>query len=96
MCEAGGWCERTRDAGGMEQMGKQLHELCQPLTTLQCSLELAGLTDTTEAYRVAVRAALNECARVAERVRLMREMVLATLVEREGCECETSLSSRRA
>jgi len=83
MCEAEGLCERTREAGGMEQLGRELHELCQPLTTLQCGLELAGLTDTPEAYRAAVIAGLNECARVAERVRLMREIVCATMVESE-------------
>jgi len=79
MYETDGSCERRRNADGMERMGRQLHELCQPLTTLQCGLELAGLTDTPEAYRAAVFAALNECARVAERVRLMREMVLSTV-----------------
>lgn len=84
MCEADGLCERRRDAGGMEQLGKELHELCQPLTTLQCGLEWAGLTDTPEAYRAAVIAGLNECARVAERVRWMREIVRAALAEAEG------------
>ena len=87
MYEADVSCERRRNADGMERMGQQLHELCQPLTTLQCGLELAGLTDTPEAYRAAVFAALNECARVAERVRLMREMVLGTLAETEGGGC---------
>ncbi len=87
MCQADRTCERNRGADGMDQMGKQLHQLCQPLTTLQCGLELAGLTDTPEAYRAAVLAALKDCARVAERVRLMREMVLATLVETEGGVC---------
>jgi hypothetical protein len=61
----------------MERVGQALHDLCQPLTTLQCRLELAGLVGTDEAYREAVRLALVECERVAESVGVMREIVRA-------------------
>jgi signal transduction histidine kinase len=69
---------------GMEQMGRALHELCQPLTTLLCGLELAGLTDTAEGYRMAVITGLNECARLSQRVHQMREIVRSTMAEAEA------------
>jgi hypothetical protein len=71
--------EREDVAGGtaMEQMGQALHDLCQPLTTLQCRLEIAGLVGTEEAYRDAVNLGLAECARLMDGVGSMREIVLA-------------------
>jgi signal transduction histidine kinase len=84
MCEAGFHGEAGFGVDGMEQMGRALHELCQPLTTLQCGLELAGLTDTAEGYRMAVDVGLNECARLAERVHQMREIVRSTMAEAEA------------
>lgn len=69
---------------GMERMGRALHELCQPLTTLQCGLELAGLTNTPEGYRAAVSTGLSECARLSERVHQMREIVRSTMAEAEA------------
>jgi hypothetical protein len=63
---------------GMKQMDRALHELCQPLTTLQCGLEIAGLTGTPEAFREAVEMGLRECARLAQVVGSMREIVCAT------------------
>jgi hypothetical protein len=61
----------------IERIGKALHDLCQPLTTLQCRLELAGLIGTAEAYREAVRLGLVECERLVEAVGAMREIVRA-------------------
>jgi len=61
----------------MEQIGKALHDLCQPLTTLQCRLELAGLNGTAEGYREAVQLGLAECGRMVEAVGLLREIVCA-------------------
>jgi signal transduction histidine kinase len=68
--------QQLRD-DGMERMGQALHDLCQPLTTLQCRLELAGLLGTAAAYREAVELALAECARLNEMVGSMRELVRA-------------------
>jgi len=52
-----------------------VHDLCQPLTTLQCRLELATLTSTTEAYREAVVDGLTECRRLVEAVEAIREIL---------------------
>ncbi len=60
-----------------KQLNATLHDLCQPLTTLHCRLELAGLIDTPEGYREAVDLGLADCARLAEVVRSMREILRA-------------------
>lgn len=52
-----------------------LHDLCQPLTTLQCSLEMAGVVDTPEAYQEAVMLGLVECARLMNTVKRIREIL---------------------
>jgi hypothetical protein len=59
----------------MEQISRALHDLCQPLTTLQCRLEIAGLIGTAEAYQDAVNLALVECPRLTDGVALMRNIV---------------------
>ena len=68
--------ESTRN-DQMERIAQALHDLCQPLTTLQCRLELAGVVGTDEAHREAVRQGLKECERVVESVGCMRELVRA-------------------
>ena len=75
MCDAGCVCEKR---GAMEEVDQVLHDLCQPLTTLRCRLELAGLIGTVEAYREAVELGLRECVRLVEGVESMREIVGAS------------------
>jgi hypothetical protein len=55
-----------------EVLGHLLHSLCQPLTTLHCSLELA-LDEFTERQCETVSVALEQADRAIETVRLMRE-----------------------
>jgi len=62
----------------MEQIEDALHDLCQPLTTLQCRLELAGLLNTPEAYREAVDVALVECEKLMSAVISMRGVIRDT------------------
>jgi hypothetical protein len=62
----------------MAAMDQVLHDLCQPLTTLRCRLELAGLIGTVEAYREAVELGLAECVRLVDGVESMREIVGAS------------------
>lgn len=61
----------------MKQMDRALHDLCQPLTTLQCGLEVAGMTGTPEAFREAVEMGMTECARLAQVVGSMRDILRA-------------------
>jgi hypothetical protein len=85
MINAGGMPRHT-PKGSMEQVGGALHDLCQPLTTLQCRLELAGLHGTPEAYREAVDLGLVECARLTEAVGSMRNLVYAAMSAAEKAE----------
>jgi His Kinase A (phospho-acceptor) domain len=52
-----------------------LHDLSQPLTALQCSLELALVRDQTiEEFRASVAAALHNAERLRRRLLLLREL----------------------
>ncbi len=55
-----------------------LHDLCQPLTALECCLyvstmDIDGERPNVEDLREAIRAALVECERMMSRVRVMQE-----------------------
>jgi signal transduction histidine kinase len=52
-----------------------LHDLCQPLTVLQCKLELGLLQGGEEAIHSAVVDGLRECRRLNAVVKTMRELV---------------------
>lgn len=65
----------TEQLEAMRRVSKVLHDLCQPLTTLQCRLEMAGVIGTAEAYREAVELGLDECARLMDAVEAMRGVV---------------------
>lgn len=78
---------RPADGGscGVEtrRLGMALHDLCQPLTTLQCCMEIAEMEGTDEAYRGAVRLGLAECERMVEVLGRMREILRAATREAE-------------
>ena len=82
MHEAGEVGDARESAGAASDMSKALHDLCQPLTTLQCRLELASVVGTVEAYREAVALGLEECSRLMSAVGSMRE-ILRTAVQDE-------------
>ncbi|GAC1658348.1 MAG: hypothetical protein NVS9B15_19980 [Acidobacteriaceae bacterium] len=75
-------------AVGLKQIGVTLHDLCQPLTTLQCRLEMARILDTDADYREAVTFGLAECARLADCVATMREALRSLLSEESGLSIE--------
>ena len=52
-----------------------LHDLCQPLTILQCRLEIGLLKGGEEAIQAAVIAGLKECERLNAVVTTMRELM---------------------
>jgi signal transduction histidine kinase len=82
------FAERRLGAQQRKQLGDALHDLCQPLTTLQCRLEMASLTDTLEVYRVAAETGMAECRRLAEAVESMREILHRSTRETEQMEAE--------
>ena len=59
----------------MRDMDRELHDLCQPLTTLQGRLELAQLLGDPAALKEAVDSSLVEAQRIAAAVERMREML---------------------
>jgi len=67
-----------------KQIGAALHEMCQPLTTLQCTLEMAALNDTLEEYREATETGLAECRRMVASVESMRETLHEAMREAEA------------
>jgi signal transduction histidine kinase len=69
-----------------KQLSAAVHDLCQPLTTLQCRLELATLTCTPESYREAVDDGLIECRRMVEAVESIREILRAESQENSDKE----------
>ena len=60
-----------------------MHDLCQPLATLQCRLEFAQMMGDDAAYRRAVEGALVDCVEVNDRLTTMRS-VLATTMPRDA------------
>jgi hypothetical protein len=75
MLEGDRMLEQNPGTGKMDQISQALHDLCQPLTTLQCRLEIAQLSGSPEDYRDAVKLGLIECDRMIEGVGTMREIV---------------------
>ncbi|HEY5057202.1 MAG TPA: hypothetical protein VII58_13640 [Acidobacteriaceae bacterium] len=75
---------RTDGQDEMQRLSKALHDLCQPLTTLQCRLEMAGVIGTATAYREAVEHGLDECGRLIDAVDSMRGMVRAAAQRSES------------
>ncbi len=71
-----------------KRMIEAIHALCQPLTTLQCRLEMATLVATLEAYREAAESGLAECRRMVEIVESMREVLRAATQESAETEPE--------
>jgi len=86
MHEPGSLYDQRPCGDSMKQIGRALHDLCQPLTTLQCRLEIAELTGTDQACREAVERGLADCTRLAEAVASMREIVRAAVRQAESAE----------
>jgi len=84
--------ERGSREIGFQRIGVALHDLCQPLTMLQCRLEMAGLTGTAEAYREAVEMGLADCERLTAAVVSMRDVVRAATPELVEDEDETRVA----
>jgi hypothetical protein len=58
-----------------------LHDLCQPLTVLQCKLELGLMKGGEEATQAAIVEGLRECKRLNAAVAMMRNLMEQRLLE---------------
>ncbi len=65
----------------LERIDGMLHDLCQPLTVMQCRLALGQLNGKPEALLAAVGEALGECARMNHAVEAMRDVLMSASCE---------------
>jgi len=61
--------------GMLSELDRELHDLCQPLTTLQCRLEMAQMMGDLEPLKEAVDASVVEAHRIVDAVTRMRAML---------------------
>ena len=80
--------ERVARAHQMTEINVALHDLCQPLTSLQCQLEIARLVGTPAAFREGVEEGLAECRRMVAAIGTMRAVVQREAVVALGVELE--------
>jgi hypothetical protein len=67
----------------VERIDVALHDLCQPLTVLQCRLAIGELIGEPDAMRETIREALRECDRLNQAVGTMRTMLQETRADQE-------------
>jgi len=60
----------------LDQMHADLHDLCQPLTALQCRLEIGRMLGHDSALQEAVDGGLEETKRMFEVINQMRQRLL--------------------
>jgi hypothetical protein len=66
----------SRSEIDLEQSHAELHDLCQPLTALQCRLEVGRMQGHARALEEAVDGALEETRRMFKVITLMRQRLL--------------------
>lgn len=67
----------SRESIDLEQSNLELHDLCQPLTALQCRLEMGKMLGHAEALEEAVNGGLEETRRMFRIIATMRQRLLA-------------------
>ena len=60
----------------LREMERELHDLCQPLTKLQCGLELGQMCGDEASLMEAVEGALVETAALFQGIGVMRERLV--------------------
>lgn len=68
-------CGRPAKACEMAVLGGHLHAMCQPLTAMQCRLEIGLMLGTVDGYEESVTDSLRECERLIASVQQMREVI---------------------
>ena len=68
----------------VERIDRALHNLCQPLTVMQCRLAMGDLLGEPDAMREAIREGLQECARMNQTVGTMRAMLQQAMMDTDG------------
>jgi hypothetical protein len=65
-----------REPIDLKQSNLELHDLCQPLTALQCRLEMGRMLGHPEALEEAVTGGLEETRRMFDIIAHMRQRLL--------------------
>jgi hypothetical protein len=68
----------------LSELKREMHDLCQPLTSLQCRLELAQMMGDCESLKQAVDGALEDTQRMFAGIAAIRARILRE--ERPGTE----------
>ena len=68
----------------LEQSHSELHDLCQPLTALQCCLEMSRMPGRDEPLEMAIDESLRETQRIFAIVARMRQRLLRIEQETES------------
>ncbi|MDE1161693.1 MAG: hypothetical protein PW792_07070 [Acidobacteriaceae bacterium] len=63
----------------LQQMERELHDLCQPVTSLQCRLELGKMMGGEAALAEAAEGALEDVARIFTAVSRMRAQLMLVM-----------------
>ncbi len=66
-----------KDNDELEQRHAELHDLCQPLTALQCRLEMGRMLSHPSSLEEAVDESLEEIRRMFEVIARIRQRLLA-------------------
>ncbi|HSY37718.1 MAG TPA: hypothetical protein VK814_18330 [Acidobacteriaceae bacterium] len=66
----------SRESIDLEQSNLELHDLCQPLTALQCRLEMGRMLGNPEALEEAVKGGLEETRRMFRIIAHMRQRLV--------------------
>ena len=63
----------------LREIERELHDLCQPLTTLQCRLELGQMCGDETSLMEAVEGALQETTKLVRGVGRMRDRLITEM-----------------
>ena len=72
------------DREQVQELSVMLHDLCQPLTALQCRLELAEMEGDEEGMRRAIADSLVECERLNGIAMRMRQQLREAMQDGPG------------
>ncbi len=72
------------DREQVQELSVMLHDLCQPLTALQCRLELAEMEGDEEGMRRAIADSLTECERLNGIAMRMRQQLREAMQDGPG------------
>ena len=71
--------QSSKTADLVSSLDRELHDLAQPISSLQCRLEIAKMLDNEMELRHAVDGSLEDLQRLTQNFRRMRALVVEAL-----------------